>query len=456
MSASQEAELRKLRRINEVLMNRVERDMDAQGGTAFSLFQTAITLERRVFERTAELTRLTQRLMQEVSERCEAEAALQIAKAQAEQANLSKTRFLAAASHDLHQPLNAARLFLGALADEVGDGRPRALIGRIESALDSVTELLAALIDIGRLDTGAWPVAPSAFPIADVLAQLADEYAPQAAARGLALRVMPSRAVVRTDRMLLLRLLRNLLSNAIRYTPAGRVLVGCRRDGPDAVRVEVWDTGTGIPEDKRAQIFEEFQRLQAPPGQHERGYGLGLAIVERIARLLSLPLVLRSRPGHGSCFAVTVGIGDGGADAAETEAPHAAGHALAGLRIACLDNDAGTLDALEAVLRGWDCRTAVGTTTEALLAASIAADLVPDLIIVDYHLDDGARGTQAVAMLRARFGRTIPAVIVSGDRAPCLREEAAALGCGFLPKPVQPAKLRAMISYVLDAAPAAT
>ena len=226
-----EAENRKLRKINQVLMDRVERAFDTQADNAFSLFQTAITLESKVSQRTAELSTLTQTLRREIFERREAEAALRIAKAEAEQANLSKTRFLLAASHDLHQPLNAARLFLGALADEVSGERPRELVERIEAALELVDDLLSALLDISRLDAGVWPVQPELFPLAPLLARLAREYRPQAQALGLAMRVVPSSLVVHTDRRLLERVMRNLISNAIRYTGSGRILVGCRRRG---------------------------------------------------------------------------------------------------------------------------------------------------------------------------------------------------------------------------------
>ncbi len=247
-----ENEIRKLRKINQVLMDRVERNMDDQGGSAFSLFQTAITLDARVSERTDELTRLTQRLMHEIAQRRETEKLLLIAKAEAEQAHLGKTHFLAAASHDLHQPLSAARLFLGTLAGEVEQGRTRDLVGRVEVALETVRELIDAVLDISKLDSGAWVVEPASFSIAPLLAGLADEYGPQAAAHGLVLRVVPSSAFVRTDRVLFRRAMSNLISNAIRYTKTGRILVGCRRRN-GRICVEVWDTGIGIREETRSR-----------------------------------------------------------------------------------------------------------------------------------------------------------------------------------------------------------
>ena len=272
-------------------MDRVERALDSQADSAFSLFHVAITLEAKVSQRTAELSTLTQTLRREIFERGEAEAALRIAKAEAEQANLSKTRFLLAASHDVHQPLNAARLFLGALADEVSGERPRELVERIEAALELVDDLLGALLDISRLDAGVWPVQPEVFPLAPLLARLAREYRPQAQALGLDLRVVPSTLVVHTDRRLLERVMRNLISNAIRYTGSGRILVGCRRRG-GAASLEVADTGIGIPPAQLQAIFEEFRQLGNNPRRDDKGVGLGLAIVDRIVRLLGLAIAV--------------------------------------------------------------------------------------------------------------------------------------------------------------------
>jgi signal transduction histidine kinase len=445
-----ESDLRKLRKINKVLMDRVERNMDAQGGNAFSLFQTAIMLEGQVAERTEELTGLTQRLMHEISQRRETEKALLVAKAAAEQANLGKTQFLAAASHDLHQPLHAARLFLGALADEVGIGRPRELVGRVGMALDTVTDLIDALLDISKLDSGAWTVTHSSFAIAPLLTRLTEELAPQAASFGLAMHVVSSSAVVHTDRKLFLRAMSNLVSNAIRYTRTGRILIGCRRR-QDRISIEVWDTGIGIPETKLPYIFEEFRQLGAPPRNQDRGFGLGLAIVERIVRLLDLGIDIRSRVGHGSCFALRVPIGTMAEIVEEPDVARGAalGGEFAGLRVACFDRDVQALQDLAKLFRSWGCRpvgaSGLGTAPEGETAG-------PDLIVTDYRLDGGARGTDAILALRERYGRAIPAIIACQDRSLALRKEVEAIGCGFVAKPLQPAKLRAMIGHVLDQA----
>ena len=444
-----EAENRKLRKINKVLMDRVERAFDTQADNGFSLFQTAITLESKVSQRTVELSALTQTLRREIFERREAEAALRIAKAEAEQANLSKTRFLLAASHDLHQPLNAARLFLGALADEVSGERARELIERVESALESVDDLLSALLDISRLDAGVWPVQPESFPLAPLLARLAREYRPQAEALGLAMRVVPSSLVVHTDRRLLERVMRNLISNAIRYTGTGRILVGCRRDGA-AVRLVVADTGIGIAEEKRQTIFEEFRQLGNNPRRDDKGVGLGLAIVERIVRLLGLGITVDSWPGRGSCFAVRVPLGVAGAAGPEPPpAPPLLAGSLDGLVVAVVENDAAVQAAMATLLQGWGCSVVTAAGAAEAMARLAALGRPPSLIVADYHLDGGSLGMAAIDMLHQCYGSDVPALVISGNRSEALEAEVRALGHGFLRKPVAPAKLRAMLSYLL-------
>jgi signal transduction histidine kinase/ActR/RegA family two-component response regulator len=451
-----EAENRKLRKINDVLMDRVERNLDSQAGNGFSLFQVAITLESKVSQRTADLSALTETLRQEIFERGEAEAALRVAKAEAEQANLSKTRFLVAASHDLHQPLNAARLFLGALADEVTGERPRELVERIEAALESTDDLLSALLDISRLDAGVWPIQPESFPLAPLLARLASEYRPQAQALGLELRVMPGSLVVHTDRRLLERVMRNLISNAIRYTASGRILVGCRRRGAHA-SLDVADTGIGIPEEKRELIFEEFRQLGNNPRRDDRGAGLGLAIVDRIVRLLGLSIAVKSRPGHGSRFTVRVPLGVAGAEG--MEAPHAAPQlagslagSLGGSVVVVVENDEAVQAAMAALLECWGCTLAIAASAAEAMARLDALGQVPDLIVADYHLDGESRGTAAIDMIQNNYGRDVPALVISSNHSEKLNADIRALGHSFLAKPVAPAKLRAMLSYMLSEA----
>ena len=447
--ASDRAELQKLRKINRVLMDRVERDMDAQGGNSYALFRTAITLETQVSERTAELTKLTHQLMHEVAQRRQVEKALLGAKAEADQANLGKTKFLAAASHDLSQPLNAARLFLGALCDEVATDRARELAGRIDAALDTVDELLNALLDISRLDAGAWPVNLTDVEIGPMLARLADEYRPQAQAAGLDFRVVRSHARVRTDRHLFERVLRNLISNAIRYTAEGRVLIGCRSRG-DRVLVQVWDSGIGIPEQMRDEIFREFQRLGNAPRRDGKGLGLGLAIVDRISRLLDLDVKVTSAIRRGSCFSIGTARSTQ-AVSLETRASAAPPlPSLSGKCVVVIDNDQAAVDAAHAVLDGWGCRFVGATSSGDALEQLAVTRLKPDLIIADYHLDNDRRGTEAIEMLRARYGRDLPGVVVSGDRSADLKNSLKTAGFAFLAKPASPARLRAMMSYLVS------
>jgi signal transduction histidine kinase/CheY-like chemotaxis protein len=445
----QGAELRKLQKINRVLMDRVERDMDSHGGNAYALFRTAITLETQVSERTAELAKLTHQLMQEISQRRQAEKALLAAKAEAEQANLGKTRFLAAATHDLYQPLNAARLFVGALADEPPTPRSRELLGRIDAALDTVDELLGALLDISKLDAGAWPVSLTDVAIAPMLARLAEEYRPQAHQAGLELRIVRCSAIVRTDRCLFERALRNLISNAIRYTAEGRILIGCRRRGRH-VAVQVWDSGIGIPEPMRRVIFAEFQRLGPAPRGDGKGLGLGLAIVDRIARLLDIDIEVASIVGRGSCFSLTVAAS---ADGIHDESAVAAAAEPAGIGSKCvalIDNDEAVLAGMRAVIDGWGCRLIAAVSGEKALAALEAAGAVPDLVVADYHLDDGASGAAAIAAIRMRYGQDLPALVISGDHSAEVRGSLKAAGMPFLPKPATPARLRAMMSYLVN------
>jgi signal transduction histidine kinase/CheY-like chemotaxis protein len=447
--AELEAELRKLRKINRVLMDRVERDVDAQGGNAYALFRTAVTLEAKVSERTAELAKLTHQMMHEISQRRLVEKALIAAKAEAEQANASKTRFLAAASHDLHQPFNAARLFLGALADEVTTDRARDLLARVDAALDTVDDLLGSLLDISRLDAGAWPVTLAPLPVGPLLARLLEEYGPQARSVGIDLRVVPCAAVIQTDRALFERVLRNLISNAIRYTASGRVLVGCRRRG-DHVRLDVLDTGVGIPKDRQNRIFEEFHRLGNAPRNDGKGLGLGLAIVDRIARLLDLRVDFESEAGRGSRFTVLAPYGEAtGAEDSFAAMPVAALDSLAGRHVLLIENDAAAVEGMRALLQSWGCAVTASGTAAAALADLSASGPAPDLLIVDYHLDDDAVGTEAVAEVRARCGAAFPALVVSGDRSAEIRARMKASGLPFLPKPTSPARLRAMMSYLL-------
>ncbi len=387
------------------------------------------TLERRVIQRTEELTRLNEELTR--------------AKAEAEEANASKTRFLAAASHDILQPLNAARLYATSLVERDRGAGDAALAENIDASLDAVEEILTALLDISRLDTGALKAEFSSFRIDEMLRQLQREFEPMAAEKGLTLVFVPSTLTVRSDRRLLRRLLQNLISNAVKYTPSGTVLVGCRRLR-GKLRVEVWDTGLGIPASKQRIVFREFQRLEQG-ARAARGLGLGLSIVERIGRVLDHKVSLRSAPGRGSTFAAELPVAAPlPASAARAEAMPTAAAPLAGLCVLAIDNEPAIIDGMRMLLGGWGCTvvTAAGLNDS---LKHLKRRRQPDVIIADYHLDKGD-GIEAIVALRWKLGRDLPAILLTADRSLAVREAATAKSIHVLHKPLKPAALRALLA----------
>jgi signal transduction histidine kinase/CheY-like chemotaxis protein len=386
-------------------------------------------LEHRVRERTAELERLNAELAE--------------AKAVAESANLSKTRFLAAASHDILQPLNAARLYATSLVERQTSGDDARLAGRVDASLEAVEEILGALLDISRLDAGALHPEIGVFHIDDLFRQLEVEFAPLARENGLDLTFAPCSRALRSDRRLLLRLLQNLVSNAIKYTEHGRVLVGCRAHG-SSLRIDVYDTGIGIAEESQRAIFEEFRRLDRAASV-ARGLGLGLSIVERIARVLNLTVMLRSVPGRGSRFSVEVPV----AATAPRDKPgpslaRAPGY-FTGSIMLCIDNEPIVLDGMESLLAGWGCEVLKARDLAAALASIETLGRLPTGLLVDYHLDVG-NGLDAIIELRRRFGADLPAILITGDRTQEVRDAARAQGVQVLNKPVKPAQLRAQLA----------
>jgi Na+/proline symporter/signal transduction histidine kinase/CheY-like chemotaxis protein len=390
------------------------------------LRRAAETLEQRVVERTAEL---------------------EASRAEAEAANFGKTRFIAAASHDLLQPLHAARLFTAAMMDrDPGND----LGGKIDASLGAVESLLDALLDISKLDAGAFKPERRAFALQPLFDSLATAFAPVAQRRGVELVVVPTRAFVSTDPAFLRRILQNLLSNALRYGRSEgrlpRVLLGCRRDG-ESLRIEVKDNGPGIAPDKQALIFEEFVRLQPEDDRprEERGLGLGLAIVERIGRMLELPVRIASAPGQGSTFSVAVPrVAAVVAASVPPAAPQPAASLEAGSFVLAIDNEARVREAMATLLSGWGCSVATaGTEAEALRRVAEAGRL-PDLVLADLHLD-GEDGLDVIDALRARWGRAVRAALVTADRDPTLRLRARARQVELLHKPVKPAALRALL-----------
>ncbi len=411
-------------------------DVSAYKQAESRLQELADTLEQRVRERTDELSHLA--------------GELSVAKAAAERANAAKTRFLAAASHDLVQPISAARLFVAARDRERIGTEAETLMHNVEGSLSAAENLLSALLDISRLDAGALPVRREHVPLSEILDPLAVEFAVLAQERGLRLRARASRRVVFTDPGLLRRILQNYLSNALRYTESGGVLLGCRRAGR-GLRIEVWDSGPGIAPERQQEIFEEFRRLRSVDAGGERGLGLGLAIAERSARLLGHAIGLRSTPGRGSVFWVRVPLGNAAAVRAPAATVDSTEPAFSGARVLCIDNEAEVLAGLAALLQSWGCSVTACSSLKDAQARYAAGLPPPELALVDYHLDDDASGIDALDALQALWPQPVPGVVITADHTPQARQAALDRGYAFLPKPVAVAKLRALISRLLAA-----
>lgn len=371
----------------------------------------------------------------------------------AEEADRSKSRFLAAASHDLRQPLQSILLFAEALRPYVADAVGRERLDRLQHGLDVLKSLLDGLLDISRLDAGI--VAPQFenFPVQDLLGPLGDAYGPIARGKGLEWQSMPCGARVRSDRVLLDRMLRNLIENAIRYTERGRVLVDCAIRG-ERLLIEVRDTGLGIPADQLGRIFEEFHQLGNPERDRTQGLGLGLAIVRRLSTLLDHPVEVRSRPGGGSLFSIAMPLAAEAATApssAEPPAEPASFHGADRMFAVVVDDDAIVLMGLETILREWDFDVLAADSTDEALKRLEADSRRPDILIVDYRLRAGRIGTEAAVRIRERYGHDIPGIIVTGEIGPEPQNDAIAHGLGLMHKPVTPRLLQAALARHIHA-----
>jgi signal transduction histidine kinase len=370
------------------------------------------------------------------------EAALEAARRSAEQANAAKTRFLAAASHDLRQPIHALGLLFATLADHVRDEQTRPLLEQIDDALQAVDSMLSSLLDISKLDAGV--VRPTIGPVdvAALLQRLNSEQQPIAELTGNRLRVRVPNAFAHSDASMLHRILANLISNALRYTCNGRILVGARPRG-DSIRIDVIDTGPGIPPESLEEIFVEFHQLGNPERDRRHGLGLGLAIVKRLTGLLGHQLEVRSVVGRGSRFSITL---------PRTFEPQQAGQRsgadvplgadVQGCRVLLLDDEVSVLESMRSFLEHWGCEVITTATPEEAEAQLHSEGMLPDLLIVDYRLRRHASGIETIARLHQLAGRPIPALVITGDTAPDRLREAQASGYLLLHKPVTPGQLR--------------
>ncbi|MCF7750328.1 PAS-domain containing protein [Bacillus subtilis subsp. subtilis] len=403
-------------------------DITAYKNTARELRSLADALEHRVAERTRDLDE---------------------ARHEAERANRYKSRFVASAVHDLLQPLNAARMFVSVLRGKLA-GDARELSEHVDAALAAQDAILTSLLDISRLESGTLQTHVQAFALSPLLETLAREFGIAADRRGLQLRWVDTRAVVVSDEALLRRILQNFLSNALRYTPRGRVLIGCRRAG-NQLRIEVHDQGPGIPESLQGEIFEEFRRLDDGVDQ-ERGAGLGLAIVERIGRLLGHRIHLRSTLGRGSVFAVSVALGDVAAIPAPPAPPAAAADVgddspLRQCRVWSIDDDPRVCAATRALLERWGCAVDLADGPQAALDIASALN-VPQLLLLDVRMGQW-HGPALYEHLCEVWQARPPVILVTAERDDALRAQAVENGWGFLSKPVRPPALRALMTQLL-------
>lgn len=406
--------------------------------------ETAALLERRVQERTAELTEANRLLQVHANEQTKIEGALRQAKEAAEAAHVSKTRFLAAASHDLLQPINAAKLYLSTLTETVEQAEAREVVNRLNRSFNSIETLLQALLDISRLDSSGAEFNITTFSLGSMLQGLADDLAPLAAEKGITLTIVPSSRWVTSDQRYLMRCVQNLVVNAIQYTERGRVLVGCRLAG-NRLRIEVWDTGIGISEKDQARVFKEFTRGGGGKGT---GMGLGLSIVERACRHLDHPVRLKSRLGHGSMFSIEVPLAAPGfIGSVESAMVEAMPEGSLDLIVMVVENDADELNAMTRKLENWGASVlAAGSTAEAV-ALMQEIGTPPDILLADYELDDEDTGIDTIRTLRALAGEEIPAVIISANRQRELFQLGQEMSFSVLNKPVQPVRLRALIDW---------
>lgn len=395
-----------------------------------------VVLEARVAERTQELSTVNQQLLAATHE--------------AEKLSASKSRFLAAVSHDLMQPLNAAKLFASSWLETSGDEDSRRLAGHIDRSLAAAEDLIGDLLDMSRLESGKFIARPTDFSISSLFDTLQAEFGVLVEQAGGQFKVVSSQVGVHSDPRLLRRILQNFLTNALRYNPQGRILLGLRRQGEE-LSIQVWDNGPGIAEAQQKVIFDEFMRLEHGQRNHQQGLGLGLAIAQGLAVMLGHRLAVSSIEGKGSVFSVTVPRAHlcmlpVPASLAQAT-PKSGNNQLAGTKVLCIDNDEDILTAMSGLLTRWGCEVKLAHSGEAA-HQHYAGGFIPQVILSDYHLDEGVTGTQVVTELHKDYG-AVPTVVISADRQPELLSDLQLKGFSYLSKPVKPLKLRALMQHLI-------
>jgi signal transduction histidine kinase len=405
-------------------------------------------LEHQVEVRTKSITRANEALNVEITEREQAELALNIAKQEAERANRSKDKYLAAASHDLLQPMNAARLLVTSLNERLTCSNNQDLANRIHQALLSAEELLQDLLDIAKLDADSVTPNLSDFPIASLFKTLEVEFQPLADEHDLQFRMVTSQLSINSDSHLLIRILRNFISNAVSYSKTGKILLGCRRRG-EHLELQVLDTGIGIPASRIGEIFKEFHQLKQQPMPKNTGVGLGLAIVERIGRMLNHPIDVCSVEGKGSCFSVMVPLAK-----VQTKnylsSKHivSSNHKFNHKRVLVVENDLNIIAGMEHLLSDWGCIVTHASDIPQALQ-TLHSQPFPDIILADYHLDESDTGIDVINAIRCYSKHQIPAILITADHSKKVQNQCREMAIPKLKKPIKPNKLRALLQHYL-------
>ncbi len=430
----------------------LEQDVSEQRRTAKELQHAYQYMEQRVDDRTKKISEMNKLLVNEITERRKVQASLVEAKLEADRANNSKTKFLAATSHDLLQPINAARLFSSALMEQDLSRESRELTNSLSYSLDDVELLITSLVDISKLEAGLIESVPSTFIINDLLSNLAKEFKPQAEKNGLKFRYSMSNTTVRTDSQLVARILRNFLSNAIRNTLKGEILFGSRRR-KDGLEIQVLDTGIGIAEDNIREIFQEFKRFTVKEKFNDKGLGLGLAIVDKLSTVLDHAINVSSTLGKGSCFSVTVPYCNDAVQETDDSGFNVdvLSNSIQGARVLVIDNDVEICKAMQLLLSAWGCEIETVQSMEDIRDRDEAIKKnPPQLILADYHLDNGRTGIEVVEMLNASLDDDVPVIMITADYTNELRQQLKEKGYVLLHKPLKTLKLKVAMANLLS------